>query len=329
MILKSTSIKFATVLAILLLVAPFATEAQPTEKISRIGFLRRTSPQPSDFEAFRQGLRELGHIEGQNIAIAQRYANEVADRLPDLAAELVRLKVDLIVVDGTATARAAKAATQTIPIVFTLAVDPVGTGLVANFARPGGNVTGLTQMAPELNGKRLELLKDLVPGLSRVAVLLNPANPSVPLQLREIEAAAQALGVQLQVFEVRDPKEFDRAFSAMAEGRARALTPLTDAMFFSRRGRIVQLASKNRLPAIYEERRFVEAGGLMSYATSIPDLWRRAAAYADKILKGAKPGDLPVEQPTKFELIINLRTAKALGLTIPPSLLLQAHQIIE
>jgi putative ABC transport system substrate-binding protein len=326
---KLTTISFVAGVALLLLGAPLAPEAQPTEKVSRIGYLRRTAPQPSDVAAFRQGLRAFGHVEGQNIVIIERYANEVADRLPDLAAELLRLNVDLIVVDGTATASAAKTATRTIPIVFTLAVDPVGTGLVSSLARPGGNATGLTQMAPELNGKRLELLKEVVPRLSRVAVLLNPANPSVPLQLRELEAAARASAVQLQVFQVRDAKEFDRAFAAMTDGRADALMPLTDAMFFSRRARIVELASKSRLPAIYEESRFVEAGGLMSYATSVPDLWRRAAVYADKILKGAKPGDLPVEQPTKFELIFNLRTAKALGLTVPPTLLLQADRIIE
>ena len=306
-----------------------AEAQQQPGKVPRIGFLRRAAPEPADFEAFRQGLRDLGYFEGKNIITEQRYAHGLADRLPGLAAELVGLKVDILVVDGTATAAAAKSATTTIPIVFTLAGDPVATGLVASLARPGGNLTGLSQIAPELSGKRLELLKEAASKVSRVAVLRNPDNPATGVQLKETEAAARAIGLQLRVFELREPKELDNAFSSMVGARADALVQLTDGMFFTQRVRIVELAAKGRLPAIYEAREFVEAGGLMSYGVSFIALYRRAATYVDKILKGAKPADVPVEQPTKFELVINLKTAKQIGLTIPPNVLARADRVIR
>jgi putative ABC transport system substrate-binding protein len=316
-------------LAVAILAALPSAEAQQPGKLHQIGFLRYTSPQASSFEAFRQGLRALGYAEGQNIAIEQRYAHGVHDRLPDLAAELVRLKVDVIVVDGTATAIVAKAATTTIPIVFTLAGDPVGSGLVASLARPGGNVTGLSNLAAELSGKQLQLLKEAVPGASQIAILYNPVNPAMAPALDGARAAARALAVQLQVLEVRRPNELGSAFSAMARGRAGALLTLPDAIFATERVRLLEFAAKSRLPVIFSQRQDVEAGGLMSYGPNFPDQFRRAASYVDKILKGAKPGDLPVEQPTKFELVINLKTAKALGLKIPQSILVRADEVIQ
>jgi putative ABC transport system substrate-binding protein len=317
------------VLALALLAVPLAAMAQPQAKVPRIGFLRGTTPQTSFFEAFRQGLRELGYIEGQNLTIEQRYANGAFDRLPALAAELVRLGVDLIVVGGTADAQAAKAATAAVPIVFTLAGDPVGSGLVASLARPGGNVTGLSNQFADLGGKQFQLLKEAVPHVSRVAVLYNPENPAVAPTLRGAQAAARSLAVEVQIVETRRPNELGRAFSAIARGRAGALVTLADPVFSTARAQLVELAAKSRLPAMFFERVFVDAGGLMSYGPSFSDLFRRAATYVDKILKGAKPADLPVEQPTKFELVINLKTAKALGLTIPPSVLARADEVIE
>ena len=292
-----------------------------------------TSPsdRPSHLDAFRQRLRELGWVEGQNIVIDYRYAEGRVDRLPDLAAELVRLKVDLIVASaGTQAATAAKNATETIPIVMIYVRDPVGTGLIASLARPGGNVTGVSGSAGlELFAKQLELLKETVPKIRRVAILSNPDNAYHQLAIREVNVAARSLGVQLQLLEARGPNEFDGAFAAMAKERVGALLVLSDAIFGSHRTRLADLAARSRLPAAFGVRDDVEAGGLMSYGPSFLDLFRRSAAYVDKILKGAKPADLPVEQPNKFELVINLKTAKTLGLTIPQSVLLRADQVIE
>jgi len=269
-------------------------------------------------------------VEGQNIAIEYRWAEGRFERLPDLAAELVRLKVDVIVSVVTQASLAAKNATRTIPIVMVAAGDPLGSGLVASLARPGGNVTGPSSMYAELAGKQLELLKETVPKVSRVAVLWNPANAVWQAQmLRATEVAARALGLQLQLLEARGPDELEGAFAAMTRERASALLVQVDVIFALHARRLADLAAKRHLPAMYGSREHVEAGGLMSYAPNIPDLFRRAATYVDKILKGAKPADLPVEQPTRFELIINLKTAKALGLTIPPSLLVRADQVIE
>src|ERR1700730_16153042 len=315
-----------------LLAAPLAAEAQPAGKVPRIGFLSVTSPsdRPPLLDAFRQGLRELGWVEGQNIVIDYRYAEDRVDRLPGLAAELVRLKVDLIVSWGTQGVTAAKDATETIPVVMIAVRDPVGTGLIASLVRPGGNVTGVSGYAGlEIVAKQLVLLKETVPKIRRVAILSNPANAYHQLAIREVNVAARSLGVQLQLLEARGPNEFDGAFAAMAKERVGALLVLSDAVLNSHRTRLADLAARSRLPAAYGVRESVEAGGLMSYGPSFLDLFRRAATYVDKILKGARPGDLPVEQPTKFELVINLKTAKALGLTIPPSLLQRADQVIE
>ena len=313
-----------------LLAAPFAAEAQQAAKVARIGYLGTASN--SDMSsAFRQGLRELGWVEGQNIVIDYRSAEGRVDRLPDLAAELVRLKVDIIVAaGGTPPAAAAKSATGTIPIVMIGVGYPVGLGFIASLARPGGNVTGLSfSVGPELFGKELELLKETVPKVRRVAILSNPGNPAHPFNIRELNVAARSLGVQLQFLEARGPNEFDGAFAAMAKERVGALLVLPDGMFNLQRTRLADLAARSRLPAAYGYREHVEAGGLMSYGPSLLDLFRRAATYVDKILKGAKPADLPVEQPTKFELLINLKAAKALGLTIPPSLLARADEVIQ
>jgi ABC-type uncharacterized transport system substrate-binding protein len=324
-----------TILALLALgVAPFAAEAQQSAKIARIGYLTSSlGVNPHLPEAFRQGLRDLGYVEGRNLVIENREAEGKADRLPVLAAELVALKVDVIVAaPGTGGPRVAMQATRTIPIVFIAAGDPVGSGLVTSLARPGGNVTGLSNLAPELVGKRLELLTQAVPGVSRVAVLWFPGalgERTDKDMLKEAEATARALGVRLQVVEARDPADFDRAFSDMTRARAGALTVLPSNMFLREHRRLVDLAAKNRLPAVFPWREVVDAGGLMSYGANQPDLFRRAATYVDKILKGAKPGDLPVEQPTKFELVINLKPAKALGLTIPQSVLAHADEVIQ
>ena len=284
-------------------------------------------------EAFRQGLRDLGYVEGRSVVIEYRDAEGKIERLPALAAELVALQVDVLVAGGTPQALAAKQATKTIPIVFTSATDPVTDGLVTSLARPGGNATGLSTIStPEIVGKRLELLKQVIPGITRVAVLWQPGGQGERTNkdmLKGAELAARALGVRLQAVETRGPEDFDRAFSDMTRARAGALTSAGGTMFFNERRRLVDLAAKNRLPAAYTQREFVDAGGLMAYGANIADLWRRAATYVDKILKGAKPGDLPVEQPTTFELVINLKTAKALGLTFPTSLLANADEVIE
>lgn len=327
MILRMVTI----IIALGILLAPPAAEAQPPPKVLRIGFLGNASAFASPLvEAFRQGLRERGWVESQTIAIEFRWAEGELERLPDLAAELVRLKVDVIVtIGGTPASLAVKQATDTIPIVMAVGADPVGTGLVASLAQPGGNITGLTLFTPEIEGKRLELLKEAVPGSSRVAVLANPVNPATARAVRETEVAAQALRMPLQLLEVRDPSEFEGAFAAMTRAQADALIVLPDPMLVAQRTRIVELAAKHQLPAMYGFREDAEAGGFMAYATNYPDLLRRAAAFVDKILKGAKPADLPIEQPTTFELIINLKTAKALGLTLPPLLLFQANEVIQ
>jgi putative ABC transport system substrate-binding protein len=324
----------ATAVVLLLLSAFLGTAAaQPAGKVPRVGYLipgSHSDPQRQRLlEAFRQGLRELGYVEGQNIAIESRWAEGKHDRLPALAADLVRSKVDVIVAQSGAATQAAQQATRTIPIVMSLSNDPVGSGLVASLARPGGNVTGLTIMVPDLAGKQFQLLKEVVPKLSRVALLTNPANPASARFLREAEAAARALGVRLQTLETRNPQEIDSAFAAMTRERAGALLILPDQIFVSQRRQIAELATKRRLPSVYGVGEYAEAGGLMAYGANHIDLVRRAATYVDKILKGAKPADLPVAQPTKFELVINLRTAKAIGLTIPPSLLQRADQIID
>ncbi len=287
---------------------------------------------PHMWKAFRQGLRDLGYIEGRNLMIEYRNAEGKLDRLPALAAELVALKVDVIVAGNTRAALAAKQSTRTLPIVFTNAADPVASGLVTSLARPGGNVTGLSNLSSELVGKCLEQLTHAVPGVSRVAVLWQPGGLGGRTDkdmLKEADLAARALGVRLQVVEARGPDDFDRAFSEMTRARAGALTVLSSTMFLVERRRLTDLAARHRLPTVFPFREGVDAGGLMSYGMDFPDLFRRAATYVDKILKGAKPGDLPVEQPTKFELVINLKTAKALGLTIPQSVLGRADEVIQ
>jgi ABC-type uncharacterized transport system substrate-binding protein len=324
---------FLTALGGSVLAAPLAAEAQPAAKVARIGYLGpNLAASPHLPEAFRHGLRDLGYVEGRTVVIEYRDAEGKFERLPALAAELVALKVDIIVAGGTPAALAAKQATRTLPIVFAGPGDPVTSGLVTSLARPGGNVTGLSSFAPELVGKCLEQLKQAVPGVSRVAALWQPGGLGERTDkdvLKEAEAAARALGVRLQFVEARGPENFDRAFSDMTRARSRALTVLPSNMFITERRRLVDLAAKNRLPAVYGLREFVDAGGLMSYGANPADSFRRAATYVDKILKGAKPADLPVEQPTKFELVINLKTANALGLTIPPSLLVRADEVIQ
>jgi putative ABC transport system substrate-binding protein len=281
-------------------------------------------------EAFRQGLRDLGYVEGQNLVIEVRWAEGSEERLRDLAAELVRLQVEVIVAQGAAAIRAAQHATRTIPIVMAATSDPVGQGFVASLAHPGGNITGLSFLGAELPGKRLEILKETVPQSARIAVLVNPASPTYGTRMNNLTVAARALGLQLHVVELRSADELDAAFAAMTRAGADALIVEGEPLLLdSLRGRTVDLAAQHRLPAMYSWKELVVAGGLMSYGPSLPDIFRHAATYVDKILKGAKPADLPVEQPTKFELVINLKTAQALGLTIPPSLLLQADEVIK
>ena len=313
------------------LAAPLAVGAQPGGKVWRIGYLSSSSMERerTRVAAFRQGLREFQYVEGKNISIEQRYAGGAFERLQELAVELVHLKVDVLVVAGAPAAHAAKKASSVIPIVMTTIADPVGMGIVADLARPGGNITGLSDFNTGVVAKRLELLREVVPSVSRVATLLNPANPSNPPQLKVTQAAAATLGVTLVAFEAKHADEIDRAFAAIRMERQGALIVIGDPMLGSYAKKVVDLSNKSRLPAIYWVREFPDAGGLMSYGTNFDDLWRRSAAYVDRILKGAKPADLPIEQPTKFELVINLNTAKALGLTIPPSLLARADQVIE
>jgi putative ABC transport system substrate-binding protein len=324
---------FRTIVVCLLLTVLLLTvaEAQQPTKIPRIGFLNAATPSAilARYEAFRRGLRELGYVEGKNIVIEYRYAEGKLDRLQELAVELVRLKVDVIVTAGPSATRSAKGATATIPVVMAFDYDPVGSGAIANLARPGGNITGLSALYPEMSGKRLELLKEIVPKLSRVAILGSSTQPGNAQAVKEMELAAGALGTQLQYLEVGAPKEIESAFRAAIQGRADAVLVLTSPVFVSQRKQLADLAIKSRVPATYQASEYVEAGGLMSYGVNIADLHRRAARYVDKILKGAKPPDLPVEQPTKFELIINLKAAKQIGLTIPPNVLARADRVIR
>jgi putative ABC transport system substrate-binding protein len=320
-------------LAFGILAAPLAADAQPPGKVFRIGYLGNeplTNPGVLPIrEAFIQGLRELGYVEGQNITIEWRFSEGRYERLPELAAELVRLKVDVIVAAASVPPFAAKQATQTIPIVITNHGDPVGSGLVASLARPGANITGLSLLSLELVGKQLELLKEIVPRVSRVAVLSNPTSHTHPLYLGEAKVAARSLLVQLQLLEARGPDQFESAFAAMRREHAGALLVLGDGMFFLHRTRIATLAAMQRLPAMFAVREHVEAGGLMAYGASLSDNFRRAGTLVVKILKGAKPADLPVEQPMRFELVINMKTAKALGITIPLTILIRADQVIQ
>ncbi len=313
-----------------LLATPGAVEAQPAQHVPRLGFLSGGTPaaNAARVEAFRQGLRELGYVGGHNLVIVWRYAEGQIERLPALAAELMRLEVDVIVTAAPGPTRAAKEATATIPIVMAYDSDPVGNGFVASLAQPGGNITGLSSLAPEISGKQLELLRELVPRLSRVAVL-GTFDPLYASRLHEIAHAAGALQVQLQDLDVHGPEDMERTFQEARAGRADAVLVLASPILESHRSEVAALAAKHRLPTIYHVAEFVEAGGLLSYGVSFLDLYRRAATYVDKILKGTKPADLPVEQPTKFELVINLKTAKALDLPIPPILLLQADKVIE
>lgn len=316
--------------AFVLLIAPVAADAQQG-KAYRIGYVGNSSAslEPRLLGAFRDGLRNLGYVEGQNIRIEYRWAEGRYERFPDFMAELVRLKVDLIVVAGTPAILAAKQATNTIPIVMAVIGDALEAGVVPSLARPGGNVTGLSTVVPELEGKRLELLKPALPKLSRLAVLANPANPFVAVVWRETQRAGEELRVKLQRVAVRQPEEFSNAFTAIANGRPDALVVVADRFMLTHRAQILAFATKNRLPGMFPYREFVEEGGLMAYGPSYPDMFRRSANFVDKILKGAKPADLPVEQPTKFELAINLKTAEALGITIPQSLLLRADDVIR
>jgi putative ABC transport system substrate-binding protein len=314
-----------------LLVAPALARAQPAGRVARIGFISPASASDPRMqgllEALRQGLRDLGYVEGRNLAIEPRWADEHYDRLPGLAADLVARRVDVIVAVAVPAIRAAKEATRTIPIVMAAVVDPVATGLVASLARPGGNVTGLSTMGPEITAKQVEMLKQIVPRAALVAVLWNPANPGNRPQLSATESASRALGMRLQSLEARTPADFDPAFAAMIRQRADALIVLADVMLNDNRSRLVELAAANRLPTVYGQD--AGGGGLLSYSANTRDLFRRSAGYVDRILKGARPGDLPVEQANTFELVINLKAARALGLTVPPSLLHRADHVIE
>ena len=315
------------------LAAPLVAVAQAPAKVHRIGLLGGSPPNSPEavhlWEGFFQVLRDLGYVEGQNIVIEGRWYGNRPERLPTLAAELVRLPVDVIVAGTAPSPEAARRATSTIPIVMASHPDPVASGLVASLARPGGNVTGLSSAGLELSGKQLQLLKETLPGLGRVAILSNPTVPSHALNVKEAEVAARSLKVQLQVLPARDPSEFAGAFAAATRERAGALIVLGGSVFFAHRLRLVELAAQSRLPTMYVVREFAQEGGLMAYGADLRDSWRRAAWYVDRILKGAKPADLPVEQPTKFELVINLKTAKALGLTIPPAVLARADEVIQ
>jgi len=330
----ATITKLSLVVALFILAAPPAVRAQPPGKVYRIGYLSTGSASTTythPLEAFRQVLRELGWVEGRTLFIEYRFAEGRVDRLPALADELVRLKVDVIVASPTPAALAARNATRTIPMVGMGLTEPVAVGLVASLARPGGNVTGVTYgVDTDIFGKQLELLKEVVPKVRRVAVLTNPGNsPAQPLIMESVKSAARSLGLPLQMLEAREPSDFDGAFAAMVKERAGALLLTGEPMFFVHRARLADLATKNRLPSMSTQWQWVEAGGLMSYGPSLPDQWRRAATYVDKILKGAKPADLPIAQPTRFELVINVKTARALSLTIPPSLLQRAEELIQ
>ena len=329
--MRLKAILVATAMALLLVGARTAVDAQQASKVYRIGILvpgPKSAPSPQ-IAGFREGLRDLGYVEGQNVLLEYRFAEDRPERLPSLAAELVIRKVDIIYATVTPAAQAAQKATQTIPIVFGASSDPVNYGLVASLARPGGNITGLSNTGPELSGKRLELLRQIVPGASPIAVLWNSANPIIARQLRETEIAAAVVGAKLQIVNVRGPDDFSSAFRAVTTGRSAALVVLADFLTLGHRGRIAEFAARHRLPTISEFREFATAGCLVAYGPSLAGTGQRVASYIDRILKGAKPGDIPVEQPTKFELTINLKTARALGLTIPPSLQLRADHVIE
>ena len=312
---------------------PLAARAQQTARARTIGFLlpggSHTRVVRGQLETFRQALKEYGWIEGQNISVEYRFAEGKEDALAEIAAELVRLRLDVIVAEGTAAIRAAKTVTQTIPIVMATSTDPVGNGLVASLHRPGGNVTGPSLQTAELAGKRLQLLTEIVPGLGRVVVLSNPLNPSIAAAVEQTKAAAQSLGVEIHVVEVPGPDQFESAFAAVRRARAGALIVLPDPMLYGQHPRMVTFATASHLPALFPEKEVVEAGGLIAYGPSIPASFRRAARYVDKILRGAKPADLPVEQPTTFELTVNLQTARAIGVTIPTSILVGADEVIE
>ena len=322
---------FVLIIGAVLLAHTFDAEAQQPTKVPRIGYIggAPASAVSARIEAFRQALRELGYVEGKNIVIEWRSAEGKAERLPALASELVRLKVDAIVTGGATNTRAAKEATHTIPIVMAQDSDPVGSGFVASLARPGGNITGLATLAPQLSGKRLELLKEILPRLSRAAVLGTSTQPGSAQQLREMELAAGVFAVKLQYLDVANLNDIETAFRAASKRSAEAVLVLVSSVIISYRPQIVELAAKNRLPAMYPFTEFVDAGGLISYAPNYTDLYRRAATYVDKILKGAKPADLPVEQPIKFEFVINLKAAKQIGLTIPPNVLARADKVIR
>ncbi|MGH7798381.1 MAG: ABC transporter substrate-binding protein [Candidatus Binatia bacterium] len=326
-----STLPFALCLFCATLFAPcVSAEAQQAAKAPRLGYLSPgfSSPAPARTETFRQGLRELGYVEGQNIAIEYRFAEGKLGRLPGLAAELLRLNVDVIFTYSTPAVHVVKKATTTLPVV-TVSGDPVRNGFVASLARPGGNITGLANLTPELAGKRLELFKEIVPQILRVAVIWNPDDPGSGLRMRETEAAARALGIKIQSLEVRGSTDLGKAFSAIKIEHAGGAVPLRGRTTNNLRERIIELAKRDRVPTVYDDRPLAEAGGLMSYGTLIADLDRRAATYVDKILKGVKPADLPVEQPTKFELIINLKTARQIGVTIPPNVLARAAKVIR
>jgi putative ABC transport system substrate-binding protein len=331
MLLTSATLQALVAFACGLLAAPLAADAQQAGRTVTIGYLGNSSPSlESNFvEAFRKGLRQLGYVEGRNLIIRFAWAEGQQERHPVLARELVRLKPDVILTAGTPGTLAAKQATQSIPIVMAIAGDPVGAGLVSSLARPGGNVTGHSTLTPEVEGKRLELLKEAVAKLSRVAVLRNPANPFTPISWKATQAAAEALGVKLQPVEVRGPNDLDRAFARIKAAHPDGLVLIPDLFLYTYRASIVQFLVKNRFPAIFPLREFAQEGALMTYGANYPDMYRHAATYVDKILKGAKVADLPVEQPTRFELVINLKTAKALGLTIPPSIMVRADHVIQ
>jgi ABC-type uncharacterized transport system substrate-binding protein len=324
---------FVGALASGLLIAPLVVEAQPATKTWRIGLLTSGSREGAGADVriapFSQGLRELGYIEGRNVILETRYAEGRVERFPALAAELVDLKIDVLVAMSTPGALAAKRATSSIPIVMAAVGEPVEMKLVESLAHPGGNITGLSISAPQLAAKRLDLLKQALPKLSRVTVLWNSANQGMQTRFQETQRGASVLGVSIHSIAIQSPDDFDPVFGAMVKDRPESLLVLADTVTVANRQRAIEFAARNRVPAIYEVRAFVEDGGLMSYGIDMSDHYRRAAVYVDKILKGAKPADLPVEQPTKFELVINLKTAKALGLTIPPSLLQRADQVIE
>jgi putative tryptophan/tyrosine transport system substrate-binding protein len=323
--------KLIVVLGASALAAPFRIRAQPVKKSVVVGLLG-VQDQPSAepvLSAFKQGLQELGYVEGKNLTLQLRFADGKLERVPGLATELVSLKVDIIVSFGTATTSALQKATSTIPIVMANTFDPVGNGLVKTLARPGGNITGLSSLGGEIGGKHLEMLLSVAPKLSRVAVLLNPGNPSNPLILKGIQSAALKTSAKILPQEARTAPEIENAFSAMTQGKAGAVIVARDGFFILQSRQITELALKNRLPSISEYSEFAEAGGLMSYGVNQREQFRRAATYVDKIIKGAKPADLPVEQPAKFELVINLKTAKALGITIPQSVLIRADRVID